>query len=254
LSDFLHRSGISAIWRATLSTGLFLLVWTVGALLADTRLLPGPLQVLQELTDLWVEGSLIANLAITLLRVAGSFTLALIVGGVLGMALARFRALDWLLGPWLTVGLNLPALVVIVLTFVWIGLNETATIVAVAANKIPTVAVILREGARSVDPTLMQVARAFDVPRLRAFRYVYAPQLYPYLLAAARTGLALVWKIVLVAELIGRSDGIGFEIAVRFQQFDIAGIFALSFAFILVVALVELGIFQALDARIRRWR
>jgi NitT/TauT family transport system permease protein len=249
-----HSDGLSAAGRAALSTGLFLLVWSLTAVFADARLLPGPLRVWQEIVDLWLAGTLGHNLWITLLRVFGSFTLAMIVGGALGIALARFRALDWLLGPWLTVGLNLPALVLIVLTFLWMGLNETATIVAVAANKVPTVAVILREGARSVDLGLMEVARAFEVPKLRAFRKIYAPQLYPYLLAAARTGLALVWKIVLVAELIGRSDGIGFEISVRFQQFDIAGIFALSFAFIAVVALIEIGGFQMLDNRIRRWR
>lgn len=217
-------------------------------------MLPDPAQVLREGASLWRDGSLAHHLSTTLLRVLASFALAMVLGSALGMALARFRVLDWLFTPWLAVGLNLPALVIIVLAFVWMGLNEAATIVAVAANKIPTVAVIVREGARSIDPTLLEVARAFEVPRTRTFWRVYLPQLVPYLLAAARTGLALVWKIVLVAELIGRSDGIGFEIAVRFQQFDIAGILALSFAFILVVAAVEFIGFQALDARVRRWR
>ena len=249
-----QRHWLRALGRGLVSTGLFLLVWFLVALLADSRLAPGPVQVWREGVDLWRDGSLLHNLGVTLVRVAASFTLAMLVGAVLGLALARSSTLDWLFGPWLTVGLNLPALVLIVLTFVWMGLNEPATIVAVAANKIPTVAVIVRAGARSIDPAFTDVARAFDLSRFRILRRIYAPQLYPYLLAAAQTGLALVWKIVLVAELIGRSDGIGFEIAVRFQQFDIAGILAFSFAFILVVAVVEVGIFQTLDARIRRWR
>jgi NitT/TauT family transport system permease protein len=254
LRALLHPTGLQEAGRGLLSTALFLAVWILVAHLADTRMLPDPLQVWREAVRLWLDGSLVHNLWATLSRVVASFILAMVVGGALGMALARFRTLDWLLGPWLTVGLNLPALVLIVLAFVWMGLNEPATIVAVAANKIPTVAIILREGARSVDPSLMEVAHVFDVSRFRTFRRVYAPQLFPFVLAAARTGMALVWKIVLVAELIGRSDGIGFEIAVRFQQFDIAGILALSFAFILVVSIVEVGVFQALDRRLRRWR
>jgi NitT/TauT family transport system permease protein len=245
---------LKELGRGLLSTGFFLLVWFLIAHYANSRLAPGPVQVWREGVGLWLDGSLAHNLWVTLLRVAASFVLAILVGTALGVGLARFATLDWLVGPWLTVGLNLPALVLIVLAFVWMGLNEPATIVAVAANKIPTVAVIVRAGARSVDPTLTDVARAFDLSRWRTFSRIYAPQLYPYLLAAARTGLALVWKIVLVAELIGRSDGIGFEIAVRFQQFDIAGILAFSFAFVLVVAIVEVGVFQRLDTHIRRWQ
>jgi len=249
-----QRRWFQELGRGLVSTALFLVAWYLVASVANSRLAPGPVQVWREAVDLWLDGTLLHNLWITVARVTASFVLAMLVGVALGIILAKFRSVDWLLGPWLTVGLNLPALVLIVLTFVWMGLNEAATIIAVAANKIPTVAVIVRAGARSVDPALMDVARAFDLPRLRTFRRIYAPQLYPYLLAAARTGLALVWKIVLVAELIGRSDGIGFEIAVRFQQFDIAGILAFSFAFILVVAVLEVGVFQMLDVRMRRWR
>ena len=67
------------------------------------------------------------------------------------------------------------------------------------------------------------------MPRWRAFRHVVLPQLAPYIAAAARSGLSLVWKIVLVAELLGRPNGVGFEIGVAFQLFDIAataGLFA----------------------------
>jgi NitT/TauT family transport system permease protein len=83
---------------------------------------------------------------------------------------------------------------------------------------------------------------------------VILPQLYPYLLGAARSGLALIWKIVLVVELLGRSSGVGFQLGIYFQLFDVAAILAYAIAFILVVQLIEWGILQPLERRATQWR
>ena len=148
----------------------------------------------------------------------------------------------------------MPALGVIILWYLGFGLGEFAAILAVAINKFPIVVVTMREGARAVDRDLLQVARAFRIETRRTFFRVYLPQLYPYLLASARSGLALVWKIVLVVELLGRSNGVGFKLGVYFQFFDITSILAYSFSFIAVVMAIELLILAPLDRRLSEWR
>jgi NitT/TauT family transport system permease protein len=125
---------------------------------------------------------------------------------------------------------------------------------AVALNKIPNVIVTVREGARALDPGLLEMAEVFKVPRGRRLRHVVLPQLYPYLIGAARSGLALIWKIVLVVELLGRSNGVGFQLGVYFQLFDVAGILAYALSFIVVVQLIEWGIMQPLERRASQWR
>ena len=70
-------------------------------------------------------------------------------GAAIGYAMGRHRTLNRLLDPWLVVLLNLPALVVIVLAYIWAGLTEVAAIGAVALNKLPNAVVTLREGARA---------------------------------------------------------------------------------------------------------
>ncbi|TMJ45833.1 MAG: ABC transporter permease subunit, partial [Alphaproteobacteria bacterium] len=65
--------------------------------------------------------------------------------------MARSRALDALLDSWVVLFLNLPALVLAVLLYVWLGLTEAAAIGAVTLSKLPTVVVTLREGARALD-------------------------------------------------------------------------------------------------------
>jgi len=154
----------------------------------------------------------------------------------------------------LVLALNIPALVTIILCYVWFGLTEAAAVTAVAVNKIPTVVVMVREGARAVDRDLMQVAEVYQVGRWRTLTRVYLPQLYPYLMAAARGGLALIWKIVLVVELLGRSSGVGFQLNTYFQYFDIESILAYTLAFAAVVLLLEGLVLRPLDRRLCRWR
>ena len=120
----------------------------------------------------------------------------------------------------------------IVLAYIWIGLNEVAAILAVALNKIPNVTVTIREGTRALDTSLMEMARTYRFSRGKTLRHVILPQLQPYIAATARSGLALIWKIVLVVELLGRSNGIGFQIHLFFQVFDVRAILAYTLVFV----------------------
>jgi ABC-type nitrate/sulfonate/bicarbonate transport system permease component len=88
--------------------------------------------------------------------------------------------------------LTIPALIVIILSYIWIGLTEAAVILAVVNNKAPTVAVMLREGARTTDTKLIQVAQVYQIYWYRFMRSIYLPQLYPFFLAVARNGLSLI--------------------------------------------------------------
>ena len=112
----------------------------------------------------------------------------------------------------------------------------------------------LREGARALDRSYADMAQSFQMGRWRTLRHVILPQLYPYIFAAARSGLALVWKIVLIVELLGRSNGVGFEIQLYFQQFDVTRILAYTIAFVAVIQLIEWALFQPLERRAARWR
>jgi NitT/TauT family transport system permease protein len=238
-----------------LSILLLLAIWQIAASnAANPRLMPAPLTVFSVLVQEIVRGELPYHLGITLLRVAASFALAMSIGVVIGFVMGRSQLIDRLGSPWLLFFLNLPALVVIILAYIWIGLVESAAILAIALNKIPNVAVTIREGSRALDPGLLEMAEVFRVPRLRTLREIVLPQLYPYLAAAARSGLALIWKIALVVELLGRSNGVGFQLGVYFQLFDVAGILAYALAFIAVVQMIEWLLLQPLEHRLNQWR
>lgn len=244
----------SAASTRLLSWLVLLLVWEAVARLAGSRLFPPVSVVLAAMGQGIASGVLPFNLAVTLGRVAAAFAISMALGTALGLAMGTWRRLDLMLDSWVTALLNLPALVVIVLMYVWFGLTEAAAIGAVTLNKLPTTAVVVREGARAIDRDLMEMARSFRMSRWTTLRHIALPQLYPYLFAAARSGLALIWKIVLVVELLGRSNGVGFQIQVYFQLFDVTHILAYTLAFILVVQAIEWAVLQPMERQATRWR
>jgi NitT/TauT family transport system permease protein len=98
------------------------------------------------------------------------------------------------------------------------------------------------------------MARAFQLPRWRRLRFVVLPQLLPYLTAAGRSGLSICWKIVLVVELLGRPNGVGYQLNLFFQDFNVTGILAYGIAFAALMLLVEAALLQPLEARANAWR
>jgi NitT/TauT family transport system permease protein len=241
------------LWTA-LSLTLLVLGWAAIAAVLQSRYLPSPVEVARLFLVELTTGDLLRNVAITLARVAAAALIAFLIGTAIGIFLGRHRDADRFFDSWLIFFLNVPALITIVLCYLWIGLDEAAAITAVALNKIPNVAVTLREGARALDPQYDEMANVFRFDRLKRLRHVLLPQLEPYLAAAARSGLALIWKIVLVVELIGRSSGVGFEIELNFQNFEIGKIFVYALAFMAVIQAIDLAVLQPWERRATRWR
>lgn len=231
-----------------------LLVWQVLAAFLNSNNLPAPLVVGKVLWQGCLNGQIPYHLGVTLLRLIVSFSIAMLLGCGLGILLGRNKKLDSFFDNWLVIFLNIPALVTIILCYVWFGLTEVAAILAVVINKLPNVIVTIREGARALDQDLLEMARSYRFGRKKTLLNVVWPQLYPYIMGATRTGLALVWKIILVVELLGRSNGVGFQLYSFFQLFDVASLLAYTIAFVGIIQLLELMVLKPLDARAQRWR
>src|SRR5690606_7658105 len=101
---------------------------------------------------------------------------------------------------------------------------------------------------------LLEMAEAYRFGRYKTLRHIIWPQLYPFFIAASRTGLALIWKIILVVELLGRSNGMGFQLHLFFQMFNVSAILAYTIAFVVVIQLIEIGLLKPLDRHAQRWR
>ena len=229
-------------------------IWEILAIYIDNNVFPSFLIILKTLSNQIIEGELIYHLSITLYRVLVSFFLAMLLGTIIGIVMGINKKVDILFDGWNILFLNMPALVLIILSYVWFGLTEIAAIIAVSLNKIPNVVVTVREGAKTIDKNIMEIAKIYKVNNIKKFFSFFLPQLYPYLIAAARGGIALIWKIVLVVELLGRSNGVGFKLHEYFQFFDIASILSYTLAFVAIMLLIENLVFYPLDKKANKWR
>ena len=238
----------------TLSLLAFLALWQALAVYLNSNTLPTPEVVAQVFWQGCVSGQLPFHLGHTLLRLAVSFASAMLLGCAIGIVLGRNKKLDAFFDNWLVIFLNVPALVTIILCYVWFGLVESAAILAVVINKLPNVIITIREGTRTLDQDLLDMARCFHFGRRKTLIHVIWPQLHPFVMGATRSGLALIWKIILVVELLGRSNGMGYQLHLFFQLFDVASILAYTIAFVTVIQLIELLILKPLDKNALRWR
>ena len=239
---------------AALSLILLVAIWHGLAIFINDNTLPTPLVVLHVFWQEIKSGELPHHLGITLLRLLASFSIAMFLGCAIGILLGRNKKLDAFFDNWLIIFLNIPALVTIILCYVWFGLIESAAILAVVINKLPNVIVTIREGTKALDKDLLEMARCYNFSKKKTFSHVIWPQLHPFVMAATRSGLALIWKIILVVELLGRSDGMGYQLHLFFQLFDVASILAYTVAFIAVIQAIELLVLKPLDNKALRWR
>lgn len=232
----------------------FLSVWQGLAVYLNSNVLPTPEAVARVFWQAAISGQLVFHLGATLLRLMVSFALAMLIGCAVGILLGRNQELDAFFDNWLIIFLNIPALVTIILCYVWFGLEESAAILAVVINKLPNVIVTVREGARALDQDLLDMARCYRFSKRKTLVHVIWPQLHPFVMSASRSGLALTWKIILVVELLGRSNGVGYQLHLFFQLFDVASILAYTIAFVGVIQLIELIILKPLEKKALRWR
>ncbi|WP_431523353.1 ABC transporter permease [Mesorhizobium captivum] len=249
-----HATALMPALTVTISLLGLCLLWSLAANAWRSRAFPGPGEVWQVLLREAASGDLFYHLGATLGRVAAAYVVAMIVGSVIGILLGSYRGADRFFSPWVVLFLNIPALVIIVLAYIWFGLTEVAAIGAVAVNKIPNVVVNMREGTRALDPSYAEMAVVYRFSPLDRVRHILLPQLQPYLAATSRSGIALIWKIVLVVELLGRSNGVGFQIHLYFQLFDVAAILAYTLAFVAVMLVIELLLVQPVERHATRWR
>lgn len=237
-----------------LSICAFIIIWQALSIVLASSVFPSSIDIGMKLFEHLFQGELLDDLGITLVRVLITFFITMFIGIFFGIVMGISKKVDDIFDFLLVLGLNIPALVVIVICYIWFGLSDFAALLAVIINKVPIVIVNIREGTRAIESKYLDLAKVYNVPKNKIFSKVFLPQIYPYILASARLCLSLIWKIVLVVELLGRSDGIGFKISMFFQFFDITSILAYSLAFILVVLFIEVFILKPLENKMLEWK
>ena len=237
-----------------ISIFFFIILWQAFSIVINSSVFPSIVDIVTSLSKHTIQGELLSHLYITLYRVFIAFIITMAIGIFFGILMGISKKINSFFDFLLIIGLNVPALVTIVICYIWFGLTDFSALLAVVLNKVPIVIVNIRQGVMAIEEKYLQLGRVYEVSKKEMFFQLFLPQIYPYILASIRLTLSLIWKIVLVVELLGRSDGIGFAISMFFQFFDITSILAYTLAFIFVVLLIEYSILNPLENRLNNWK
>ena len=233
---------------------VLLILWKLISLSVSERYVPSPEGTISTMVSVLLTGSTYHHLGATLARTVVGFALAMTLGILVGTCMGLYRRGELLFRLPVVVGLTIPSLCYIIVTFMWFGLNERAAVAAVALTTFPSIAVNIWAGVKAIDGRLIGMAKVFGHNERARMVRVVLPQVFPYIVAAARFGFGIVWKVVAVVELLGMSNGVGYQLNYYFQLFDIRSVFAWTLLFTLVMVLIELLILKPLEFRVFRWR
>jgi len=244
------------------SASILLLIffwWAAAALIRDPEILPGPLAVARVIGDILAsagpEGeSPWFDIGITLARIVVGFCAAMIAGIGLGLAMGLSRGFDRWMQAIIPSLLTLPTILMVFLAVMWFGFSEAGGLVAVVVLVTPYVAVNIAEGARAMDKSLIEMAVTFKAGRRLRLTRIYLPQLLPYIFSAFRYAFGMTWKIVALAETFGLKYGIGYMFSFWFNQSDMSRVLGWIILFVVLMLILEHGVFARLEASAFRWR
>jgi NitT/TauT family transport system permease protein len=249
----------SASLRAASIIALILLWWAAAAAMNNPEILPTPLTIARTIAaDLKTPGpegeAAWFDIGITLARIFVTFSASMMAGIGIGLAMGLNRICERSLLVLLPLMLTTPTILMVFVAIMWFGFSEAGGLVAVMVVVTPFVAVNIFEGAKGMDKHLTEMGVTFKAPQSLLLRKVYLPQLMPYIFSAFRYAFGQTWKIVALAETFGLKFGIGYMFFFWFQQFNMTQVLAWIIMFIILMLILEHGVFARLEGRVFAWR
>jgi len=217
------------------------------------NLLPSPIDVAPALVDLVASGDFAGPLWESLTRTAVGFTVGFVAGVAIGIATAKARWFSLSASPLLNLILFAPTLVIIYLMIVMLGVGILTIAVITTLVVGPNVAIYMRDVMRDFDTELVDMANSFQVPARRRVIDMYLPYLVPPMLASARIGFSLSWKVVLLSEVFGMPGGLGFQIRSNYTIFNLTLLIAWLAVFVIALLLIE-QLIRFTEHRIVKWQ
>ncbi|WP_426454099.1 ABC transporter permease [Paenibacillus sp. S-38] len=245
----------NAIWRGSVLPVSILVIWQLlGTFeLVSETILPTPVAIVQAFWELLVSGELLGHLEISLWRAAVGFAVGGTLGLLFGLAAGLFRGVEQSVDPSIQMLRTVPHLAVTPLFILWFGFGEFSKILLIAKGAFFPLYVQTFLGIRSVDSKLFDVARVLEFSRLQQVTKLVLPAALPNILLGLRLSIGVAWLGLVVAELMGSSEGVGYLIldARQFSQT------AVVFVGIVIFATVGKGsdsLVRLLEKRLLKWR
>jgi NitT/TauT family transport system permease protein len=235
---------------------LTLLLWTLLVRLGDypTFILPGPGDVYKKLALVLSDGLLWRHARITLTEIGGGLALGLSAATVLGYGMAKSRALERFLAPYIVASQSVPIVALAPLLVIWFGTGRLSKVLVCALTIFFPMLVNTIVGVRSVDPDLAALMRSLKATRWQTFAMLEVPSALPMLLGGLKVSVTLSVIGAVVGEFVAADRGLGFLINVARGNFDTPLMFVALLTLVVMALLLYLVVVLAESLLLHRRR
>lgn len=239
----------------TVNLTLFFTLWQLAPAILDipTLFFPTLTAVIAEIPEMHAEGVLISNVATSLRVYLVGMAFAVVLSVPLGLLLGGNKVLDRIVSPYLWVIYTTPLIILMPLILLWVGINDTARVLLVFISAIPAIVVVVMEGVKTVDNSLLKAARSFGADKRRLFTHVIFPSTIPFIGTGVKMGVSRGLIGLFVGELFTTADGIGYIIELASKVFNSARVYAMLLTFI-IFSVSMVGLSQYVENRLSSWR
>jgi NitT/TauT family transport system permease protein len=248
-SAALGRRGLSYVVPFAVVAGL----WQFASLFFPPFLFPSLVDVFKRCIDILTTWSQLADVLATVGRILAGLAGAFIVGAALAVLMVRSRAVNDFLSPILTLFQGIPALSWVVFAIIWFHGIEPRIFFIMVMTTLPAFTFQVLSALQAMSRDLMEMVMSFRPTRAKLFRVMIIPAILPDILTAWKVNLGNASRVVVVAELVGATGGVGYELLQQQQLFDMAGALAwtLQLVFFVLIAQAVLSFVESVAFRYR---
>jgi len=256
LGEILRRKVVPPVTAIVLVLALWQLVFALHV--KPAYQLPSPLMVWGALAEEWYKGTILGIVWQSVSRGALGFAVALVLGTVFGLLVARIRPVRAAIGPILSGLQSLPSVAWVPAAIIWFGLTDATIYAVVLLGAVPSIANGLVAGVDRIQPLHLRAGQVLGATGLHGIRHVLLPAALPGYIAGLKQGWAFSWRSLMAAELIATSPELGSGLGQLLQTGRSYQDMPLVLGAILLILLVGVGIellvFAPVERRVLRNR
>ncbi|MEV2195898.1 ABC transporter permease [Streptomyces phaeochromogenes] len=250
-----RRTFVEKIFPPIVAVALVLVVWQVlvWAKVTDSYKLPAPSAVWDEVSEAWLQGTLLEYIWTSVSRGLLGFLMALVIGTPLGLLVARVKFVRAAIGPILSGLQSLPSVAWVPPAVLWLGLNDSMMYAVILLGAVPSIANGLVSGVDQVPPLYLRAGRTLGATGLRGTWHIVIPAALPGYLAGLKQGWAFSWRSLMAAEIIASSPDLGIGLGQLLENGRTANSMSMVFLAILLILIVGIAIDLLIFSPLERW-
>ena len=222
--------------RGIISIGLLLILWEISSYFVPPYLIPNLKTILDAFINVISTWKLVRHALITILRILVALNIAFLIGTLLSIFMGIFKNLEDYVLPVLHVIMGVPALSWVIFSIIWFPEVEIRILFILVACCAPNYTLEMYDAIKAIPKDLKEMLESFRPTRRQLFSKLILPSIIPAVLTSWKINVGYATRVAMVAELVGATVGVGFQLLSSQEMLDMPG--AIAWTLVLVTFLL----------------